>query len=435
MKISAIGTGYVGLVTAACLAELGNDVACIDINQEKIKMLKNGRIPIYEPGLEDMVQRNYSNGRLSFSAKLKHATDAEIAFITVGTPPREDGNPDMSSTYAAAKTIGQYIHSPLVIVTKSTVPVGTAQEIKKIVNQELARRKKKVDYAVVSNPEFLREGSAIEDFAKPARIVLGTNSGWAIKKMKELYEPFKKQGCSILVMDHESAEMTKYAANAMLACKISFINQIANICEKVGADVEKVREGASLDPRIGKHFLYPGVGYGGSCFPKDVQALIALAKKIGYRADLLEAIETVNYQQKDILAKKVLKKFKEINGKTFAIWGMAFKPGTDDVREAPFINITEMLLAKGAKITAYDPQAVKEIKKIFQNRIEYGKDIYATCKNADALLVVTEWPEFREPNFDKIKKILKSPIIFDGRNIYNGTKLKKMGFAYFGIGK
>lgn len=435
MKISVIGTGYVGLVTAACLAEIGNDVLCIDIDNQKINNLRKNIIPIYEPGLEEIVILNSKAGRLMFSTKTKELTRTEIVFIAVGTAPTEDDHPDLTSVYQVSEKIGDYITHKTIVVNKSTVPVGTAKKVEAIIIKRLRKRKISLNFAVVSNPEFLKEGTAINDFMKPDRIVLGVDKKWAAQKMNQLYSPFVKNGHPILIMDHESSEMSKYGANAMLACKISLMNQMANICEIVGADIEKVREVMSLDPRIGAHMLYAGVGYGGSCLPKDVKALNALAKKIKCPAPLIEAIEKVNYQQKKLLAKKVINVFNSLDNKKLAIWGLSFKPNTDDVRESPSITIIENILANGGQISVYDQKASGEIRKYFGNRIQYAKDMYSACKNADALIVVTEWAEFREPNFAKIKKLLKKPFIFDGRNIYNPTMLKKMGFRYFGIGR
>ena len=435
MNISVIGTGYVGLVTAACLSEIGNEILCIDIDHEKIKKLKNGHIPIYEPGLEEIVKRNIKSGRLKFSTQVKDLSFGDVAFIAVGTPPKESGRPDLSAVYQVAKSIGEHISRQTIIVDKSTVPVGTAREVETIIRAQTKKRRKNIQFSVVSNPEFLKEGSAVMDFMKPDRIVLGIKESWAKQKMKELYAAFVKNGHPIIVMNRESAEMAKYASNAMLACKISFMNQIANLCEIVGADVESVRHAMSLDQRIGEHFLYAGAGYGGSCFPKDVQALSSLAKDIQYPTPLLDAIEEVNIKQKLVLFQKIQKFFKNIEGRRFAIWGLSFKPNTDDTREAPSITIIDKILNSGGIVSAYDPKAMTEIKKIFGKKIQYGKEMYQICKGADALILITEWPEFREPDFNKMKKLLKNPIIFDGRNIYNPSLLKKKGFSYFGIGK
>ena len=435
MNISVIGTGYVGLVTAACLSEIGNEVLCIDINHEKIKKLKNGHIPIYEPGLEEIVKKNIKSGRLKFSTQVKDLTFGDVAFIAVGTPPQASGSPDLSAVYQVAKSIGEHIIRQIIVVDKSTVPVGTAREVESIIREQIDGRKKNIQFSVVSNPEFLKEGSAVMDFMKPDRIVLGIKEQWAKQKMKELYSAFVKNGHPIIIMNRESAEMAKYASNAMLACKISFMNQIANLCEIVAADIESVRQAMSLDKRIGEHFLYAGAGYGGSCFPKDVQALSSLAKDIQYSAPLLDAIEEVNIKQKLVIFQKIKKVFKNIKGRRFAVWGLSFKPNTDDTREAPSITIIDKILDNGGMVSVYDPKATMEMKKVFGKKIKYGKEMYQICRGADALILMTEWAEFREPDFDKIKKLLKNPIIFDGRNIYNPQKLTKMGFKYFGIGR
>lgn len=435
MKISVIGSGYVGLVSAACLADIGNEVLCIDIDERKIKQLRKHIIPIYEPGLSEMVKRNALAGRLKFTTQTKEFNGAEIIFIAVGTPAGDSGQPDISSVLTVAKQIGQHVQQRIVVVNKSTVPVGTARKVESIISRCLRRRKKKVDFAVVSNPEFLKEGAAINDFMVPDRIVIGSRQTWATKKMQELYSPFVKNGHPILVMTRESSEMSKYASNAILACKISFMNQLANLCEYLGADIELVREAMSLDPRIGNMFLHAGVGYGGSCFPKDVQALIAMANNVDYHAPLLEAVETINERQKLVIPNKVRSMFNNVKGKKFAIWGLSFKPQTDDTREAPALTIISSLLSDGAEIVVYDPKAMVEIRKRFGNNVSYAKNMYAACRQADALLVVTEWSEFHEPNFNRIKKLLKHPVIFDGRNIYNPDRLKQLGFRYSGIGR
>lgn len=435
MKITVIGTGYVGLVTGACLAEIGNQIICVDTNPEKISQLRKSRIPIYEPGLADVVKRNIELKKLSFSTRLAKPIRAEVIFIAVGTPPSANGYPDMTSVHAVARQIGDTITEPTVVVNKSTVPIGTVKEVTQIISERLRLRKKRIKFAVVSNPEFLKEGAAINDFMKPDRIVLGTNSAWAEKKMKEVYAPFVKSGHPILTMKPESSEMAKYGSNAMLATKISFMNQMAGLCEILGADIEQVRKAMSLDARIGNQFLYAGAGYGGSCFPKDVQALIAMANQNGMSAPLLESIETVNNQQKTFLVKKIVRHFGRLDGKKFAVWGAAFKPNTDDIREAPAIAIIEQLLAKGAQVVMYDPQAMSELRKIFGRRIRYAKDMYSACSKADAVILVTEWLEFRQPNFDRLKQELLKPIIFDGRNIYDVDQVKKHDFKYFGIGR
>jgi len=437
MNISIFGTGYVGLVSGACFAELGNNVMCCDIDEDKINKLKEGGIPIYEPGLEEIVKRNIAENRLIFTTKAKEAVEyADIIFIAVGTPPKDYGHSDLKYVYNVAESIGEHLDkTQKIIVNKSTVPVGTAKEVKNIISNKLKERSLDYEFAIVSNPEFLKEGAAIDDFLKPDRVVVGVDEEWAKSKMENLYHPLTKNGHPIYIMDTASSEMSKYAANSMLAAKISFINQIANLCEIVGADVEQVRKSICSDKRIGPHFLYPGTGYGGSCFPKDVQALAALAKKYGYSPHLIEAIEEVNEDQKQIMAKKIIKEFGDINGKTFAIWGLSFKPQTDDMREAASISIIEGLLAKGAKIKAHDPVAMKEAKKIFKDRIEYAEDMYDCIKDAEALVLITEWAKFKEPDFEKIKSLLKNPVIFDGRNVYSPKRMQELGFKYISIGR
>lgn len=437
MKLSIFGVGYVGLVSGACFAELGNEVICCDIDEEKIKILKKGNIPIYEPGLKEIVERNSKQGRLKFSADLKEAARfGDILFICVGTPQKDYGEPDLKYVYQVAKDIGENLDKERkIIVNKSTVPAGTAKEVKNIVAEELRKRGVNFEFAVVSNPEFLKEGDAINDFMKPDRVVVGVEEEWARKTMGELYSPLTKNGHPIFFMDTASSEMSKYAANTMLAAKISFINQIANLCEITGADIEEVRRAISADKRIGHHFIYPGIGYGGSCFPKDVQALSALAKKFGYTAHLIEAIEAVNNEQKEILAKKIINELGDLDDKKIAVWGLSFKPHTDDMRSAPSINIIERLLAKGAKIFAYDPAAVLEARKIFNNRVEYVLEMYNCLRRAEALVLITEWPQFKEPDFNKMKELMKNPVIFDGRNIYSPARMKELGFKYISIGR
>jgi UDPglucose 6-dehydrogenase len=432
-----IGVGYVGLVSGTCFAELGNDVLCCDIDERKIDMLEKGEIPIYEPGLQEMVHRNVQEKRIHFSTDLKKAVDfGDLIFIAVGTPAKDFGQSDLKYVYSVAKTIGEHLDKDRkIIVNKSTVPVGTAQEVTKIISDELKKRNVSYEFSVVSNPEFLKEGDAIDDSLRPDRVVIGANEDWAQKVMTELYQPITKNGHPIFLMDTASSEMSKYAANGMLATKISFINQIANLCEIVGADVEEVRKAICADKRIGNYFLYPGVGYGGSCFPKDVQALAALGKKYGYLAHLVEATETTNEQQKEVLANKVIKEMGDIDGKKIAIWGLSFKPKTDDMRCAPAINIIEKLLAKGAKITAYDPVAMENAKKIFNSRICFVDEMYDCLDDAEALIIITEWSQFREPDFSKIKSKLKFPRIFDGRNIYSPERMKEYGFNYISIGR
>lgn len=439
MEISVIGTGYVGLVSGACFAEMGNSVKCVDIDENKIEKLKQGVIPIYEPGLEDMVLNNYNNKTLSFMTNAQDAIEnAEIVFIAVGTPMGEDSSADLQYVLAVAKNIGQYMNDYLVVVDKSTVPVGTADKVKMTIQKELNERNSALKFDVVSNPEFLKEGAAIEDFMKPDRVIVGADNDKAIQIMNELYEPFMKNRNRLIGMDIKSAEMTKYAANAMLATKISFMNEISNICERVGADVNQVRHGIGSDSRIGYGFIYPGCGYGGSCFPKDVQALAKTSKDFGYVPRLLDAVEFVNYDQKKVISTKVLKHFGEnLDGKTFAIWGLAFKPGTDDMREAPAITIINELTSKGAKIIAYDPKARTEAESYYlkdNKDIAYVDSKYEALKGADALILITEWQEFRSPDFNEIIKLLKTPVLFDGRNQFKKERMQDLGFEYFQIG-
>lgn len=436
MKIVVVGTGYVGLVTGTCFAEVGVDVTCVDIDLKKIENLHKGIMPIYEPGLEEMVLRNVDKGRLHFSTSLADSIKgADVAFIAVGTPPGEDGSADLKYVLAVAREIGENMQDYLVVVTKSTVPVGTAKKVSQAVKEALEKRGANIAYDVASNPEFLKEGAAIDDFLKPDRIVIGIDSQRAEEIMKKLYKPFLLNGHPILFMDIPSAEMTKYAANSMLATKISFMNDIANLCELVGADVNLVRKGIGSDNRIGNKFIYPGVGYGGSCFPKDVKALIRTAKEKGYSMRVLDAVESVNEDQKSVLFNKINKHFNgDLKGKTFAMWGLSFKPKTDDMREAPSLVIIEKLLEAGAKVKAYDPVAMKEAKHIIGDIIEYTNDPDEALIDSDALLLITEWPEFRLPNFKVMTKLLKNQVIFDGRNIYDAKELKDLGFIYYGIG-
>ena len=436
MKIVIAGTGYVGLVTGACLSEVGIDVVCVDVDQVKIDNLKNGVIPIFEPGLEEIVHRNVKKNRLNFSTSLAEAViDAEVVFIAVGTPPEEDGSADIKHVLDVAKDCGKYMNSYLLIVTKSTVPVGSAKKIKNIIQEELDNRGLNIDFDVASNPEFLKQGAAVEDFLIPDRIVIGVDSERAEDMMRRLYKPFTLNGHPIIFMDIVSAEMTKYAANSMLVTKISFMNDIANLCELTGADINMVRKGIGSDPRIGNKFIYPGIGYGGSCFPKDVKALIYTAEKHHYDLRLLKAVEAINNDQKFILFKKIMKSFSDdISGKTIAVWGLSYKPQTDDIREAPSVVIIEKLLESGAKVKAYDPAAKNEAVKIFGNSITYCDDQYETLHEADCLALITEWPEFRFPKFDLVKSLLKNPLIFDGRNIYDRNEMKKLGFIYHCIG-
>jgi UDPglucose 6-dehydrogenase len=436
MKIVIVGTGYVGLVTGTCFAEVGIDVFCVDIDHTKIENLNKGIIPIFEPGLEALVAKNIEKGRLQFSTSLEESIKgADVAFIAVGTPPGEDGSADLKYVIGVAKEIGQHMNSYGVIVTKSTVPVGTAQKVQVAIQQELEKRQLNIPFDVASNPEFLKEGAAINDFLKPDRIVVGVSSAKAEEVMRKLYKPFLLNGHPIIFMDVPSAEMTKYAANSMLATKISFMNDIANLCGIVGADVNMVRKGIGSDARIGNKFIYPGIGYGGSCFPKDVKALIKTAAVNGYQMKILEAVEAVNEKQKSVLFEKLMNRFQgNITGKTFALWGLSFKPNTDDMREAPSLVIIDKILKAGGKVKAYDPIAMIETKHILGDIIEYSNTEYEALENADALLIVTEWADFRSPNFEKIKKALKKPIVFDGRNIYDTKELNGLGLEHYGIG-
>lgn len=437
MKISVVGTGYVGLVSGTCFAETGIDVVCVDIDQKKIDMLNNGQIPIYEPGLGDIYKRNIEKGRLSFTTNIQDSLkDADAVFIAVGTPPDEDGSADLKYVLNVAREVGRYMDHYVVVVTKSTVPVGTSHKVKAAVAEELKKRKCDIPFDVASNPEFLKEGSAVADFLKPDRIVVGVETEQAIKVMKRLYKPFLLNGHPILFMDIASSEMTKYAANSMLATKISFMNDIANLCELVGADVSMVRKGIGSDARIGNHFIYPGTGYGGSCFPKDVQALIRTGDDKGHSLEILKAVENVNNRQKSVLVGKIQQHFGgDLAGKKFAVWGLAFKPKTDDMREAPSLVIIEHLLKAGAEVVAYDPVAMHETQRILGDTIGYAKDEYDACLDADALILVTEWSEFRMPNFRVLGKLLKNRLIFDGRNIYEPEEMREEGFTYYSIGR
>ncbi len=436
MKIAVIGTGYVGLVTGTCLAEVGIDVTCIDIDTIKIENLKKGILPIYEPGLEELVSRNVDSGRLHFSTSLAESVKGcDIAFIAVGTPPGEDGSADLKYVIGVAREVGQHIDDYIVVVTKSTVPVGTAKKVKAAVQEELDRRSSRIIFDVASNPEFLKEGAAVEDFLKPDRIVVGVETKKAEELMRKLYKPFTLNNHPIIFMDIPSAEMTKYAANAMLATKISFMNDIANLCEIMGADVNLVRKGIGSDPRIGNKFIYPGIGYGGSCFPKDVKALVKTAEDNGHQMRILQAVEDVNNDQKVVIFNKIMKHYGgEIKGKLFAVWGLSFKPKTDDMREAPSLVIIESLLKAGANVKAYDPVAMHETQKVLGDQITYAKDQNDALIDADALIVATEWPEFRSPNFNVMTKLLKTKTIFDGRNIYELDEMKELGFTYYCIG-
>ena len=440
MKITVIGTGYVGLVGAACLAEVGNHVLGLDVNPEKIRILKEGGIPIHEPGLLEIVRRNVENGRLSFTTNIEEAVHfGEVQFIAVGTPPDEDGSADLQYVTEAARNIGRFMTSEKVIVDKSTVPIGTGDKVKAAVAEELKKRNVDIHYSVVSNPEFLKEGAAVEDFMRPDRIVIGTEDSKAIEVMKQVYAPFQRNHERLVVTNLRSAELIKYAANSMLATRISFMNELANLAEIVGADIEMVRQGIGSDPRIGYHFLYPGCGYGGSCFPKDVKALIKTAKDVaGFDLKLLKAVEEVNDLQKYVLPKKIKKQFGDnLKGKHFALWGLAFKPNTDDMREASSRVLIGELIKAGATITAYDPVAMDEAKRIFKNEkhLSFVDTQDDALKNADALIIVTEWTEFRSPDFALIKASLKAPYIFDGRNLYDPKAIRLLGFEYFPIGR
>ena len=438
MRITIFGSGYVGLVTGACLADAGNQVVCVDVDERKIAMLKRGEVPIHEPGLDAVVKRNFDAGRLSFTTNAKEGVDhGQFQLIAVGTPPDEDGSADLRYVLAVARTIGQHMTEYKVVITKSTVPVGTADKVRAEVARSLAERKASIEYDTVSNPEFLKEGAAIADFMKPDRVVVGTDSERAADLMRALYEPFTRNRDRMIVMDVRSSELTKYAANAMLATKISFMNELANLAEHFGADIEAVRNGIGSDPRIGHAFIYPGVGYGGSCFPKDVKALRRSAAEVGYRESILAAVETVNERQKAVLFEKIKAHFGDLKGRTVAVWGLAFKPNTDDMREAPSRVLMEALWAAGAKVRAYDPVAMPECVRIYGERPDLllCKDSDETLEGADALAIVTEWREFRSPDFDRIKSALKAPVIFDGRNLYDPAHMARTGFSYYAIGR
>ena len=432
MKICVIGTGYVGLVAGTCLAEMGNEVICVDKDLKKLEKLAQGIVPIYEPGLEELINVNVSENRLTFTNDLKRAVEiSTVCFIAVGTPQGEDGSADLSYVYDVASNIGEYMNGYKVIVDKSTVPVGTAEKV-----TEIIKSKTDLEFDVVSNPEFLKQGAAVDDFLKPDRVVIGSNSQRATEIMQELYSPFLRTGNPVIIMDVKSAEMTKYAANSFLAVKISYANEIANICEKVGADAEMVRIGMCSDKRIGSQFLFAGLGYGGSCFPKDVKAMIKTAKANGCSSSLLEAADEANKEQRVLFINKILERYNsDIEGKTFGVWGLAFKPKTNDMREAPSITIINELLKRGAKIKGYDQKAYDCAEPIFGDRIIYAKSSYEALEDADAMLLLTEWNEFRRPNFEKIKDLMKHAVIFDGRNQYDGKRLAKKGFEYYCIGK
>ncbi|MBU0691605.1 UDP-glucose/GDP-mannose dehydrogenase family protein [bacterium] len=432
MKISVVGTGYVGLVTGTCLAETGIRVSCVDTDKNKIETLKKGRIPIFEPGLKELLDHNVANGRLSFHTDLTSVMDdSEIIFIAVGTPPGEDGSADLSHVLTVAETIGRNLKEYKIVVNKSTVPVGSADLVRKKISEFT-----NIEFDVVSNPEFLKEGDAVNDFLKPDRIVIGVSSDRAQLAMTKLYAPFQRTGHRVVVMDVRSAEMTKYAANAMLATKITFMNEIANLCEKVGADITSVRYGIGTDKRIGPHFLFPGVGYGGSCFPKDVSALIKIGEQNNNKLKILTAVDEVNQNQRLRVAHKVIERYGEnLKGKRFAVWGLSFKPRTDDMREAPSVYTINKLLECGAAVGAYDPEATANAKLILGNSIDYFDNYYEPLKGADALLIITEWQEFREPDFKRVKSLLKAPVIFDGRNLFEPGDIRALGFEYYSIGR
>lgn len=436
MKIAIVGTGYVGLVTGTCFAELGTDVTCIDVNEEKIKALKSGIIPIYEPGLDTLVLRNVAAGRLHFHTDLREVLEGvKVVFTAVGTPPDEDGSADLKYVLQVAKTIGQNIKDYKLIVTKSTVPVGTAEKVRATIQAEIDKRGVDIPFDVASNPEFLKEGNAIDDFMKPDRVVVGVDSEKAKLLMTDLYKPMLLNNFRVIFMDIPSAEMTKYAANAMLATRISFMNDIANLCERVGANPDMIRQGIGSDTRIGNKFLYPGCGYGGSCFPKDVKALIKTGKDNGYRMRVIEAVEEVNNDQKNILFDKFLEYYNgDIKGKKVALWGLSFKPNTDDMREAPALVLVESLISAGCTISGYDPVAMEEAKRRLGDRITYAKDIYEASENADAIFHVTEWREFRMPDWSRLKSSMNHPLVIDGRNVFDKSRLAEYGFAYLNIG-
>ncbi len=439
MKVTIFGTGYVGLVTGACLAEMGNHVVCVDIDEHKVARLRRGEIPIFEPGLEPIVRRNHANGQLEFTTDAATAiAHAQIIFIAVGTPPDEDGSADLQYVLSVARTIGRHLDRYAVIVNKSTVPVGTADRVRAAVATELAARGAEIEFDVASNPEFLKEGDAVEDCLRPDRIVIGSSSARAIALLRKLYAPFNRNHDRVVVMDVRSAELTKYAANAMLATKISFMNEIANIAERVGADVELVRQGIGSDPRIGYHFIYPGAGYGGSCFPKDVQALERTARAVGYDARLLGAVEAVNRDQKLKLFDFIQRYFNgDVRGRTIALWGLAFKPNTDDMREASSRRLMEALWEAGAKVRAFDPEAREEVRRLYGERddLVLCDSAYHALDGADVLAIITEWKAFRSPDFARIRAVLKEPAIFDGRNLYEPTVVEEAGLAYYGIGR
>jgi UDPglucose 6-dehydrogenase len=439
MRVTIFGSGYVGLVTGACLADAGNHVVCVDVDAAKIERLKRGEVPIHEPGLDALIKRNAEAGRLEFTTDAAKGVEHGLfQLIAVGTPPGEDGSADLRYVLAVARTIGTHLNRYCIVVTKSTVPVGTADKVRAELQRTISGRGAKAEFDVVSNPEFLKEGAAIADFMKPDRVVIGTDNPRTTELMRALYEPFTRNHDRLIVMDIRSAELTKYAANAMLATKISFMNELANIAERVGADIEKVRVGIGSDPRIGYSFIYPGTGYGGSCFPKDVQALIRSSNEAGHQPLIMNAVEAVNGRQKEVLFHKMQRHFTDgLKGRTFALWGLAFKPNTDDMREAPAVTLIELLLKAGAKVRAYDPVASGEAQRIFAGRpdVMLAKNAYEAAQGADALAIVTEWQEFRSPDFERLKEILKNPVIFDGRNLYDPAMAGRFGITYYAIGR
>jgi len=438
MRVTIFGSGYVGLVTGACLADAGNHVICVDVDAGKIERLNRGDVPIHEPGLDAIIKRNAEAGRLEFTTDAAKGVEHGLfQLIAVGTPPDEDGSADLRYVLAAARTIGTHMSRYCVVITKSTVPVGTADKVRQELHATLAGRGAAVEFDVVSNPEFLKEGAAIADFMKPDRVVIGTDNPRTTELMRALYEPFIRNHDRLIVMDIRSSELTKYAANAMLATKISFMNELANIAERLGADIEKVRVGIGSDPRIGYSFIYPGTGYGGSCFPKDVQALIRSSQEVGHEAQILSAVEEVNERQKEVLVHKMKRHFSELRGRTLALWGLAFKPNTDDMREAPSRAIIDKLLEAGARVRAYDPVAGKEARRVYGEcpDLVLCKNAYEAAEGADALAIVTEWQEFRSPDFDRLKQILQAPVIFDGRNLYDPGMARRFGFTYYAIGR
>jgi UDPglucose 6-dehydrogenase len=439
MRVTIFGSGYVGLVTGACLADAGNHVVCVDVDAGKIERLNRGEVPIHEPGLDALIKRNAEAGRLEFTTDaVKGVEHGLFQLIAVGTPPDEDGSADLRYVLAVARTIGKHLSRYCIVITKSTVPVGTADKVRKEITTTLAARKATVDFDVVSNPEFLKEGAAIQDFMKPDRVVIGTDNPRTTELMRALYEPFTRNHDRLIVMDIRSSELTKYAANAMLATKISFMNELANIAERLGADIEKVRVGIGSDPRIGYSFIYPGTGYGGSCFPKDVQALIRSANEVQHTPEILHAVEAVNERQKQVLVQKMRAHYAgKLQGRTFALWGLAFKPNTDDMRQAPSLAIVDSLLKEGARVRAYDPVATGEAARIFGGKqdVVLCKSAYEAATGADALAIVTEWQEFRSPDFDRLKELLEAPVIFDGRNLYDPGMVNRFGFTYYAIGR